>query len=175
MQINIEDISAKHLLILSLQNHFFAGNGFVLLSAQDNVTDNFLQAILSLNGIKKILLTAQTLAAFYDDTTNKDELRLLLMAETDDYFAQSEPMTISPFYGNLHEAAETLADVFIRPTLNRDNGDLDILRIEDNTVFVRLTGHCAGCPFAQNTLNNVIAKTFQKYIPQIEKVEVEEK
>ena len=38
----------------------------------------------------------------------------------------------------------------IRPYLQRDGGDIEFVELtEDNTVLVRLQGHCAGCPGAQ--------------------------
>ena len=71
------------------------------------------------------------------------------------------------------EIAEAIADAFIRPTLFRDNGNIEFLQLQNNILTLRFTGHCAGCPYAQNTLNNVVARTLKKYLPQLEQVQPE--
>ncbi len=46
----------------------------------------------------------------------------------------------------------------IRPFLQRDGGDVEFVDYsdDDKIVFVRLQGHCAGCPHAQATIKNGI-------------------
>lgn len=46
----------------------------------------------------------------------------------------------------------------IRPSLQNDGGDIEFVRIEDNKVFVRLKGACAGCMMAQMTLKNGVER-----------------
>ena len=42
----------------------------------------------------------------------------------------------------------------IRPQLQADGGDVEIVEItDDGIVKVRLMGHCAGCPYSQQTLS----------------------
>ena len=36
----------------------------------------------------------------------------------------------------------------IRPQIQADGGDVELVSVEKQTVKVRLTGHCAGCPMA---------------------------
>jgi NifU-like protein len=40
---------------------------------------------------------------------------------------------------------QEIIDLEVRPMLQRDGGDLEIVDIDGPKVFVRLTGHCAGC------------------------------
>jgi Fe-S cluster biogenesis protein NfuA len=62
----------------------------------------------------------------------------------------------------------------VRPTLYRDNGGIEVLSVESGVVLMAFTGHCAGCPYALNTLNNVVSKTLKKYLPQIRAVQIKE-
>lgn len=62
----------------------------------------------------------------------------------------------------------------IRPTLQADGGDIELVDIKDNVVKVRLKGACAGCPFSQMTMKNFIEETIKKNIPSIKAVEVAE-
>lgn len=40
----------------------------------------------------------------------------------------------------------------IRPMLQNDGGDIELLKIKNGVVYVRLTGHCHGCAAAGQTL-----------------------
>ena len=60
----------------------------------------------------------------------------------------------------------------IRPSLQADVGDVELVEItEDNVVMVRLTGHCGGCPMAQMTLKNGIERYLRQSLPEIKGVE----
>jgi len=59
----------------------------------------------------------------------------------------------------------------IRPSLQRDGGDVELLEItDDGTVKVRLQGHCAGCVHAQQTLKLGIERAVKQYVPDVKEV-----
>jgi Fe-S cluster biogenesis protein NfuA len=55
----------------------------------------------------------------------------------------------------------------IRPMLQRDGGDVELVDVQDGVVTVRLQGACAGCPMSQMTLKNGIEKLLKREIPEI--------
>ncbi len=60
----------------------------------------------------------------------------------------------------------------IRPTLQRDGGDVEFVRLDDdNVVHVRLTGACQGCPMSRVTLKEGIEKFVKSELPTIRAVE----
>ena len=60
----------------------------------------------------------------------------------------------------------------LRPSLQADGGDAELVGIEDNGVVkLKLTGACAGCPMSQLTLKEGIEKTLKEKIPQVTRVE----
>jgi Fe-S cluster biogenesis protein NfuA len=59
----------------------------------------------------------------------------------------------------------------IRPNLQADGGDVELVDVENGIVKVRLTGACAGCPMSQMTLKQGIEVYIKKTIPEIESVE----
>lgn len=60
----------------------------------------------------------------------------------------------------------------IRPNLQRDGGDLELVDVsEDGVVKVRLTGACGGCPMSTLTLKVAIEKKLKQQIPEIKSVE----
>lgn len=59
----------------------------------------------------------------------------------------------------------------IRPFLQNDGGDIELVEIENNRlVKVRLMGNCIGCSVNQMTLKSGVEMTIKKFAPQIEEV-----
>jgi len=58
----------------------------------------------------------------------------------------------------------------IRPQLQRDGGDVELVKVNDGTVEVRLTGACAGCPMSTMTLKMGIEKILKEQVPEVKKV-----
>ena len=59
----------------------------------------------------------------------------------------------------------------IRPSLQADGGDVELVDVEDGIVKVRLQGACCGCPMSQMTLKNGIERILKEEIPEIKSVE----
>ena len=59
----------------------------------------------------------------------------------------------------------------IRPALQADGGDVELVGVEGGVVKVRLTGACGGCPMATITLKNGIEALLKEEIPLVERVE----
>jgi Fe-S cluster biogenesis protein NfuA len=59
----------------------------------------------------------------------------------------------------------------IRPSLQADGGDVELVDVENGIVKVKLKGACAGCPMSQMTLKNGIERLLKNEIPEIKSVE----
>ncbi len=59
----------------------------------------------------------------------------------------------------------------IRPALQADGGDVELVDIEGGVVKVRLKGACGGCPMATITLKNGIEALLKEEVPSVERVE----
>lgn len=58
----------------------------------------------------------------------------------------------------------------IRPYLQRDGGDVELVAVEDGVVKVRLKGACGGCPMATMTLKQGIERTLKQVVPEVKEV-----
>ncbi|MGI6406254.1 MAG: NifU family protein [Syntrophaceticus sp.] len=59
----------------------------------------------------------------------------------------------------------------IRPMLQADGGDVQLVDVDDNGVVkVRLKGACGGCPMATVTLKMGIERSLKKEIPEVTEV-----
>jgi Fe-S cluster biogenesis protein NfuA len=66
---------------------------------------------------------------------------------------------------------ETL-DKDIRPTLQADGGDVELVSVgDDGVVQLRLTGACAGCPFSAMTLAIGVEQKLKAAVPEVAKVQ----
>ncbi len=59
----------------------------------------------------------------------------------------------------------------IRPALQRDGGDVELVEVDGGVVKVRLQGACKGCPGATMTLKNGIERILKQELPEVERVE----
>jgi Fe-S cluster biogenesis protein NfuA len=59
----------------------------------------------------------------------------------------------------------------IRPYLQADGGDIQLVDVVDGVVKVKLRGACAGCPGATMTLKMGVERTLKEQIPEIKYVE----
>lgn len=58
----------------------------------------------------------------------------------------------------------------IRPLIQADGGDIDLVAIEKDTVKVRLRGACAGCPMSALTLKQGVERLIKQKAPEIKTV-----
>ena len=58
----------------------------------------------------------------------------------------------------------------IRPQIQADGGDIDLVAIEKDTVKVRLRGACAGCPMSALTLKQGVERLIKAKVPEIKTV-----
>jgi len=58
----------------------------------------------------------------------------------------------------------------IRPSLQADGGDVELVDVVDGVVKVRLTGACGSCPMSQMTLKMGIETTLKEKIADIKEV-----
>ena len=71
------------------------------------------------------------------------------------------------------ELKESVQEVInqIRPMLQKDGGDVELVEVEGGVVKVRLKGACEGCPMSQMTLKNGIEKYLKQQVPEVDRVE----
>ena len=58
----------------------------------------------------------------------------------------------------------------IRPFLESDGGNIELVSIIDDVVKIKLLGNCVSCSVNQMTLKNGVEMTIKKHAPQIKEV-----
>ncbi len=69
----------------------------------------------------------------------------------------------------MREQVEAVLDK-IRPLLQADGGDVELVDVNDGVVKVKLTGACMGCPMSTITLQQGIARILKEQLPEVNDV-----
>lgn len=59
-----------------------------------------------------------------------------------------------------------LFEDMVRPALQADGGDIELVRVEDNDVYVRLMGACRSCPSSTITMKQGIERLLREEFTQ---------
>ena len=62
----------------------------------------------------------------------------------------------------------------IRPAVQMDGGDIELVEVNEGIVKLRLVGACHGCPSSMMTLKAGIERAIQAEVPEITAVEAVE-
>lgn len=60
----------------------------------------------------------------------------------------------------------------VRPYMRSHGGDVELVKVEDATVYVRLHGACSGCSLSTRTLQEGVEEAVKARVPEIQRVEV---
>jgi len=72
--------------------------------------------------------------------------------------------SLSPY--QFAKSVEKAMDEYVRPMLQNDGGDVEIIDIKGTLVYCRLTGACAGCAGASQTLKMMIERTLKDMVDE---------
>jgi len=58
----------------------------------------------------------------------------------------------------------------IRPSLQADGGDIQLIDIKEGVVKVRLSGACSGCPMSSMTMKFGVETAIKEMVPEVKEV-----
>jgi Fe-S cluster biogenesis protein NfuA len=59
----------------------------------------------------------------------------------------------------------------VRVGLKSEGGDIELVDVKDNVVYVKLMGACGTCPMSTLTMKNWVESSIKKEIPEIKSVQ----
>jgi Fe-S cluster biogenesis protein NfuA len=66
------------------------------------------------------------------------------------------------------EKVEEILNQKIRPALMMDGGNIELVDVKENKVYVKLVGACHGCPSAAMTLHHGVERVLREEFPDLE-------
>ena len=64
---------------------------------------------------------------------------------------------------------EAVLDEKVRPSLRAHGGEIQVDRLEDGVLYVKLLGQCAGCPSADLTNETLVEAELVQALPELVK------
>ena len=124
--------------------------------------------ILNLPGVERLLLYSPNSASvtlsseIFADSDFESAVANLLNANTEDL-----PVDVTGKTDGVEAAISQVLDSRIRPSVQADGGDVDLISYdaERKAVLLRMRGACEGCPSSEQTLRNSITQTLKFYLP----------
>ena len=148
------------------------------INNKDEVNNNLIRNILSINGVTGIFLGKDFLSVNKDEKIEWEDLKHIIISFINDYYSNGNEIVIDNhrIYSNESDLSEIekkivkILETKIRPAVARDGGDIKFKEYKDGVVTVNLQGSCSGCPSSTMTLKQGVQNLLCHYIPEIKEV-----
>ena len=144
---------------------------------KDNIQNELLRNILSVNGVEGIFLGEDFISINKNDKIKWDEIKHIVISFINDFYSNGREFVINE---NLEEKNQNLDEIEkkivkildekIRPAVARDGGDIKFKEFKDGIVMVQLQGSCSGCPSSTMTLKQGVQNLLCHYLPEVKEV-----
>ncbi len=154
-----------------------SNNGSFEITKKDDVKNELIRNILSINGIEGIFLSKDFISINKYDETSWEDIKHIIISLINDYYSTGKEFVIDK---SLNEEEENLGEIEkkivqildqkIRPAVARDGGDIKFKEFKNGIVKVQLQGSCSGCPSSTMTLKQGVQNLLCHYIPEVKEV-----
>ena len=148
------------------------------VNKSDNVNNELIRNILSVNGVEGIFLSKDFISVNKNDENSWDDIKHVVISHINEFYASGKEFVIN---NDLNEKSEGLDEIEkrivqlleekIRPAIARDGGNIKFKEFKDGVVKVQLQGSCSGCPSSTMTLKQGVQNLLCHYLPEVKKVE----
>ena len=153
-------------------------NGSFEITKKDNVKNELLSDLMSVNGVEGIFLSNEFISINKYDHIEWDEIKHIIISLINDFYAGGKEFIIdkSPYetgetFGDIEKKIIKILDQKIRPAVAKDGGDIKFKEFKDGVVIVQLQGSCSGCPSSTMTLKQGVQNLLCHYLPEVKRVE----
>ena len=148
------------------------------VTKNDNVNNDLIRNILSVNGVEWIFLSKDFISVNKHDENSWDEIKHIIISHINEFYASGKEFVINKDLNEQNESFDEiekriiqLLEDKIRPAIARDGGDIKFKEFKDGVVKVQLQGSCSGCPSSTMTLKQGVQNLLCHYLPEVKKVE----
>ena len=155
-----------------------SNSGSFEVTKKDNVNNDLIRNILSINGVVGIFLSKDFISVNKNNENSWDDIKHIVISHINEFYATGKEFVINK---DLNEQIESLDEVEkriiqlledkIRPAIARDGGDIKFKEFKDGVVKVQLQGSCSGCPSSTMTLKQGVQNLLCHYLPEVKTVE----
>ena len=147
------------------------------VNKSDNVNNELIRNILSVNGVEGIFLSKDFISVNKNDENSWDDIKHIVISHINEFYASGKELVINKNlneqnvgFDEIEKRIIQLLEEKIRPAIARDGGDIKFKEFKDGVVKVQLQGSCSGCPSSTMTLKQGVQNLLCHYIPEIKEV-----
>ena len=79
----------------------------------------------------------------------------------------AEPMSDTVGPAMSFDAVQAIMDDMVRPALQGDGGDISLIKVENNDIYVKLVGSCSTCPSSIMTMKMGVEALLKEEFPSM--------
>ena len=155
-----------------------SSGGSFEVTKNDNVNNELIRNILSVNGVEGIFLGKDFISVNKHDENSWEDIKHIVISHINEFYASGKEFVInkdlneqSESFDEIEKRIVQLLEEKIRPAIARDGGDIKFKEFKDGVVKVQLQGSCSGCPSSTMTLKRGVQNLLCHYLPEVKEVE----
>ena len=155
-----------------------SSGGSFEVTKNDNVNNELIRNILSVNGVEGIFLGKDFISVNKHDENSWEDIKHIVISHINEFYASGKEFVInkdlneqSESFDEIEKRIVQLLEEKIRPAIAKDGGDIKFKEFKDGIVKVQLQGSCSGCPSSTMTLKQGVQNLLCHYLPEVKKVE----
>ena len=155
-----------------------SNNGSFEVNNKDEVNNDLIRNILSINGVTGIFLGEDFLSVNKKENINWEDVKHIVISLINEFYSDGKEFIIDKKlddekktdFGEIEKQIIKILDTKIKPAVARDGGDIKFKEFKNGVVTVQLQGSCSGCPSSTMTLKQGVQNLLCHYIPEVKEV-----
>jgi len=155
-----------------------SNNGSFEVNNKDEVNNDLIRNILSINGVTGIFLGEDFLSINKKENTNWEDVKHIVISLINEFYSDGKEFIIDKKlddekkadFDEIEKQIIKILDTKIKPAVAKDGGDIKFKEFKNGVVTVQLQGSCSGCPSSTMTLKQGVQNLLCHYIPEVKEV-----
>ena len=155
-----------------------SNNGSFEITKKDQVNNELVRNLLSINGVTGIFLGADFLSVNKEEKIEWDDIKHIVISLINDFYSSGKKFVFDKEiekeekldFADIEKKIISILDSKIRPAVAKDGGDIKFKEFKDGVVKVQLQGSCSGCPSSTMTLKQGVQNLLCHYLPEVKEV-----
>ena len=155
-----------------------SNNGSFEINNKDEINNDLIRNILSINGVTGIFLGEDFLSVNKKENTSWGDVKHIVISLINEFYSDGKEFILDKKLDNEKQAdfdeiekkIIKILDTKIKPAVARDGGDIKFKEFKKGVVTVQLQGSCSGCPSSAMTLKQGVQNLLCHYIPEVKEV-----
>jgi Fe-S cluster biogenesis protein NfuA len=155
-----------------------SNNGSFEINNKDEVNNDLVRNILSINGVTGIFLGEDFLSVNKKENIDWEDVKHIVISLINEFYSDGKEFIIDKKldnekqvdYDEIEKQIIKILDTKIKPAVARDGGDIKFKEFKNGVVTVQLQGSCSGCPSSTMTLKQGVQNLLCHYISEVKEV-----